>query len=556
MDSISASQQRLSSSELLLWLLLGTGLILLCTLPGLGELMLTREEPRRVLIAQTMIDSGNYQVPELLGATYTAKPPLYNQLIALSTLLIHPQTEQVSEWSARLPSVASAILMFCLVLTACRQFLGRPALLCLAMGLILSPEIFFKGILSEIDLLFSALVSGSLWWWYALQRHGPARWRTWLFPMLLMSLAFLSKREPAVLFFYTGVISMLAWQGRLGLLLRAPHLLGLLLSGGLIALVYWPIIAHLGWQGFVDQTLFEANDLGGRFELSNLLIQCLRYPLEILLGLFPFSLALVLMFNTALRRRVFSSAHPHVVFAGWTVLLSLPVYLWPEQPKVRYFLPLFPSLLVIAATLIEQRLQASDRSDRDLRILLTLLGLLSLGALLFLLVHQIRPKFELPYPQVLSCALLVLLLTGVLWTLGKVFAAREEMGRLLFSTAGLFGLTFIVFWHLHGQPRRLEIQNTQRDPEQVTAFINHHVAPDDQPVLMLGEIPFDLFVYLEPGLIRAPTQPGPASPFMLGYPDKLAEDRIDLSSWVDTRQTVLYKRQPMHLYRRQAGATE
>ena len=47
-------------------------------LPGLGSLEIKGEEGRRILPAVTMLDSGNYLVPQVGSEPYFRKPPRAN----------------------------------------------------------------------------------------------------------------------------------------------------------------------------------------------------------------------------------------------------------------------------------------------------------------------------------------------------------------------------------------------------------------------------------------------------------------------------------------------
>ena len=52
--------------------------------PALGTLAIKGEEGRRILPGMTMLETGNYLVPQVGGETYFRKPPLINWLVALS----------------------------------------------------------------------------------------------------------------------------------------------------------------------------------------------------------------------------------------------------------------------------------------------------------------------------------------------------------------------------------------------------------------------------------------------------------------------------------------
>jgi 4-amino-4-deoxy-L-arabinose transferase-like glycosyltransferase len=66
-------------------------------LPALGSLEIKGEEGRRILPAVTMLDTGNYLVPQVGSEPYYRKPPLVNWLVAVSFKV----TGARNEWTAR-----------------------------------------------------------------------------------------------------------------------------------------------------------------------------------------------------------------------------------------------------------------------------------------------------------------------------------------------------------------------------------------------------------------------------------------------------------------------
>src|SRR2546430_12882349 len=70
-------------------------------LSGLGSLEIKGEEGRRILPAVTMLETGNYLVPQVGSEPYFRKPPLVNWLVAASFKL----TRLPNEWTPRLPSL-------------------------------------------------------------------------------------------------------------------------------------------------------------------------------------------------------------------------------------------------------------------------------------------------------------------------------------------------------------------------------------------------------------------------------------------------------------------
>ncbi|HJX97774.1 MAG TPA: glycosyltransferase family 39 protein, partial [Chthoniobacterales bacterium] len=84
--------------------------------PALGSLAIKGEEGRRILPGITMLQTGNWLVPQVGGETYFRKPPLINWLVAGSFKLTGVQ----NEWTARLPSVISVLLVALSFVTVAR----------------------------------------------------------------------------------------------------------------------------------------------------------------------------------------------------------------------------------------------------------------------------------------------------------------------------------------------------------------------------------------------------------------------------------------------------
>src|SRR6476620_12400883 len=98
-------------------------------LPRLGSLELKSEEGRRVLPAVTMLETGNYIVPQVGSEPYLRKPPLVNWLVAASFKLSGTR----NEWMARLPSVIAVLLVALAFITIAQRALGPKGSLAAAM---------------------------------------------------------------------------------------------------------------------------------------------------------------------------------------------------------------------------------------------------------------------------------------------------------------------------------------------------------------------------------------------------------------------------------------
>src|SRR5436189_831456 len=112
-------------------------------LPGLGSLEIKGEEGRRILPAVTMLETGNYLVPQVGSEPYFRKPPLVNWLVAASFKL----TGVRNEWTARLPSVLCVLFVAIAFLTVARPSLGQNGLLFAALIWLENDGIVRKGLL-------------------------------------------------------------------------------------------------------------------------------------------------------------------------------------------------------------------------------------------------------------------------------------------------------------------------------------------------------------------------------------------------------------------------
>ena len=78
---------------------------------GLGEFS-TKGEPREAAVAISMLETGNWILPQVYADSFAYKPPMLHWLIAAFSL---PQG-YVSEFTARLPSALAITVMIGFIL--------------------------------------------------------------------------------------------------------------------------------------------------------------------------------------------------------------------------------------------------------------------------------------------------------------------------------------------------------------------------------------------------------------------------------------------------------
>jgi 4-amino-4-deoxy-L-arabinose transferase-like glycosyltransferase len=237
-------------------------IVLLCWaaiyLPGLGSLEIKGEEGRRILPAVTMLETGNYLVPQVGSEPYYRKPPLVNWLVAASFRL----TGIRNEWMARLPSVLCVLAVALAFLSVARSSLGANGSLIAVLIWMVNFGMIEKGRLIEIEALYVSLFGLALICWLSWWHQRRSAWLLWTVPSIFLGLGLLAKGPLHLLFFYAIVVAVLYRTGELRKLWHPAHLAGILVLLGIFAAWAVPY-----WQAMRGSNLAEtwSVQLTGRF---------------------------------------------------------------------------------------------------------------------------------------------------------------------------------------------------------------------------------------------------------------------------------------------------
>jgi 4-amino-4-deoxy-L-arabinose transferase-like glycosyltransferase len=253
-------------------------IVLLCWaaiyLPGLGSLEIKGEEGRRILPAVTMLDTGNYLVPQVGSEPYSRKPPLVNWLVAASFKL----TGHRNEWTARLPSVLCVFAVALAFITVARASLGANGSLIGALVWMTNFGVIEKGRLIEIEALYVSLFGLAMICWLSWWQQRRSAWLTWAVPWIFLGLGLLAKGPLHLFFFYAVVIAVLHRAGELRKLWHVSHFAGVIIMLGIFAawaVPYWQVMrgANLAqtWS-----TQFTGRLTGDDFKLGNWLLNIPR----------------------------------------------------------------------------------------------------------------------------------------------------------------------------------------------------------------------------------------------------------------------------------------
>ena len=502
-------------------------------LPLLHQPQMWHEESRRALIAETMLEEKSFMVPVFKEQVYAAKPPGYNWLI----IAVSAPLGEINEFTLRLASMLCLLALLALMLVLLRDRMDGPALTFLGAAIVLAPEMMRKATLGEIDMLFTLLVSASVWIWFYLdlrERTPPKTINSaikWLLPGIIIALAFLTKREPAFAFYYLGLGAFLLYRKRFMELFHPAHLLAAALTVTIVGLWVWRMLVAADAETLLRSSLHEVVGRGVGGDLPSMLLHLVTWPLEIGLALFPFSLALLLFLHRETRQAAFQQHEKLLTFALITAGVNFVFYWLAPQAAVRYYLPMMPSLLVVCALLYSVARKTAPHwllfMARGLAVLLVLLagGLLAYLQLENLGVRELLPAVM---PEALAIALAVVAFAASLLLLGLLFRGEASPG-MRFAESGGQEDRKLKWWHdknslilisfcavmllyriVHYDlllPRQLQAFREERPVKQFVADIYARVPQADLPIGSSPGIPHEIWWYMEYGDVTTSPRP-------------------------------------------------
>jgi 4-amino-4-deoxy-L-arabinose transferase-like glycosyltransferase len=226
-------------------------------LPALGSLEIKGEEGRRILPAISMLETGNWLVPQVGSEPYFRKPPLVNWLVAASFKV----TGQRNEWTARLPSALCVLAVALVFITVARGSLGAKGSLIAALIWMVNFGMIEKGRLIEIEALYVSLFGVAMICWLSSWQQRRSPWLMWIVPSVFLGLGVLAKGPLQLVFFYAVVVAVLQQGGELRKFRHPAHLTGIVIVFGIFAA--WAIPS---WQAVHEANLAQtwSSQLTGR----------------------------------------------------------------------------------------------------------------------------------------------------------------------------------------------------------------------------------------------------------------------------------------------------
>lgn len=301
------------------------------------------DEPRFAQVSREMLRSGDYLVPRINGEVYLEKPPLLFWLTSLVSLPVG----DVAEWSARVPSVVSDVIVVVLTYLLAARLFGPRVALWSALILLTCTRVDWQGRRGQIDMLLTACTTTQL---YCLWRWELERKTRFLLVLLFASTAGMLAKGPPAIVFPLLYILVFYWGNRPAR--KQLHwVLGLLLVVALTALWYLParMAAAEGAEASIESgvagNLFR--NTVGRFFLGVSKAQPPWYYLQTLpMDLMPWTLFLPYSIPWIWRHR---RDNQQMRFLLCWVVPALIFFSICIGKRALYLLPIFPALAILLA---------------------------------------------------------------------------------------------------------------------------------------------------------------------------------------------------------------
>jgi 4-amino-4-deoxy-L-arabinose transferase-like glycosyltransferase len=423
-----------------LWLLLG--LLAVMYLTNLDGITIRGEESRRGRIAWEMLHSGNWFVPTMQDRPVFYRPPLQNALIA-GVAAVHGE---VDAWSLRLPSVAAILLTVVVIYGYGRSFLSRLGAFAAALGFASMGQVIELGRLGETEAVFSLFVAGSLLTWRWCLNAGTSPWLMWTLSYALAAAATLTKGPQAPMYFVGGVWMFLIITRRWRMLVTLPHLAGIAVALGVLAIWQVPYAMQMGLAASFKVYVGDVASRFGDMKASTVIKHLVSFPLEIVFGsLLPWSL-LLLSYASRRFRQDLGRLRENALFLAVCVAVSFPSVWIPATASLRYYMPMFPIFACLVGIVIERIAAYAPESvwpNLFVRYQRTL-ALIALGTgvvVLFVAIGMPSLSWSQPVPFAAGYFMACLLLAVAGWWGARSFSPRGAMIGMT-STACFLGLTY------------------------------------------------------------------------------------------------------------------
>jgi 4-amino-4-deoxy-L-arabinose transferase-like glycosyltransferase len=378
------------------------------------------DEDEYVLVNIEMVHDGHWIYPTANGAPYSIKPPLYNWIGSLISVVYG----EVNEFTSRLPSSLAALIGILLVYYLGRVLFGYRAGLISAMVLATSPLYIEFARWIQINMTSTMLLTATLFLFYL--GYSDPRKRPWAYMLMYVPMGIGTLNMGPV-----NLVMPVIVIGIYLLVMKDPkHILQLKIGWGILIYLLvvgpWYVTVCLR-ESYAKDLLFTTNVT--RFFGNFMHVRPFYYyfkttPPHFLPWLVFLPVAFYLCFSKKTREDRKRLQFPF----AWAV--SLFVFFSPSNTKrAGYILPIFPALALLVGFMLDRALlQWKDSTFwrkslfRPTYALLGCLGLTALGIALYCIVKALD-WLGLVLPIVIVMA------AGV--TLGFVLLRKERVFETL-----------------------------------------------------------------------------------------------------------------------------
>ena len=384
----------------LLWLLF-VAVVILAAGIGLRDPW-PADEPRFVLVARQMWESGDWLFPHRGRELYPDKPPLYFWMLGVAFALVRDWA-----WAFLLPSLLAALGTLWLAYDLARRLWSHRAGLWAAIAVLASAQFIYQAKRAQIDPTVVFFITLGV---YGIVRHvllGP-NWRWYWLGCFAAGLGVISKGVGFLALLVLLPYALMRWQRWPGLALGAGHAgarhagsrhvwrwsAGAVAFLGAIALWCVPMLVSALTSGdpeqraYLDELLFRQT--ATRYTSAWHHQQPPWYFLGVIAGFWlPFSLALPWLLPRW--RDAFRARDARVWLPlGWALLVLLFFSASPGKRDM-YILPMLPMVAVAAAPYLDA-IAGAKRFRGWLLALVVALGVVLAGAGVMALLGD--PHFE------------------------------------------------------------------------------------------------------------------------------------------------------------------
>ena len=379
MQTITAYLQRLTLNQL-------TALAIVLCLPAfllnLDTIAFIGDEGIRSLVALEMKLSGDFMVPTLNGEAYYNKPPLYNWMIYLMSMVFG----YFGEWPARLTTLLFlALFAYTVYYFVRKQFDQLTAVTMALMTLTSGRILFWDSMLGLIDICFSWVIYLNF---MCLYHFGKAqRWRAmFILSWTLFSIAFLLKGLPAIVFQGISILVTLQLQGVLKRkLFSIDHWVGIGIGIIPVLAYYIPYATQVKIE-HVFAILFDQSmqRTGTHHGLWKTVTHFFTFPFEQVYHFLPWSLLSLMFFHP--KFKMWIKSNEFIRFHFWMLAANLPVYWLSVQVYPRYLLMFIPLFSMVGYFIMQKDVETSSRLWKGLRYVFIAMAVLVLISFVFMFV--------------------------------------------------------------------------------------------------------------------------------------------------------------------------